>query len=715
MKKITKAGVYLSLAAMLVLGTETVVSAHDDWEKDAETEENYYTDGQGIDYKYLDNTKAECYVIKKFTQSYDVNKKPLFTKIEILDQIDGIPVKSIGNAFAGHKEIREITMGNGVWKNSGSFKGCTGLKSIKLSSQITKISVQAFKGCKNLTSVSIPDNCTNIGKNAFNGCTSLKTIQFQTTPSKLKIGKNAFCNTPKLKTIVLPGNAKTAKQIINTLKNPQNVTLYVDQKRVKQLKKTLSCKVRAIQTKKVGRGNVIVSKSENGKIVEDDQGLVYQLEGKGCYITKFHQKYDVNGTPIYREIKIPQDIDSIRVLGVKNSNVFQYCKDITSVTVPDSVDLPKATFLGCTNLKKVVFVAGEGMPEEFRPALKDNLFRNCSNLEEVVFSEKMYSIGSYAFMNCVGLKKLTFPKKLCYIKEGAFYNTGLEMIQSDNEYMSVGRKSFANCKNLKSVDILQLDNVGSYAFYNCTNLEKVTLKKIDSNCRMEGNAFENTKWIKPYQQKNKPVIVDGVLINGYYVKGNITLGGKKIKGIAGRSFANNQKIKKLKLSGIKNIAGSAFAETSVTEVSLSGCKILDTHLFSECRKLKKISVSGIKQIQSKTFAFIPGLKKIIFGKEVTSLEENTVYHCTNLRTVSFKTQKPLKWSSGAWGGKEGKMFVGCTKLRDVYMNSKSLLKGSENSWMDAFDKKKVTIHVPKKLYQKYEDSPYIYCKVVAKK
>ena len=171
-------------------------------------------------------------------------------------------------------------MGNGVWKNSGSFKGCTGLKSIKLSSQITKISVQAFKGCKNLTSVSIPDNCTNIGKNAFNGCTSLKTIQFQTTPSKLKIGKNAFCNTPKLKTIVLPGNAKTAKQIINTLKNPQNVTLYVDQKRVKQLKKTLSCKVRAIQTKKVGRGNVIVSKSENGKIVEDDQGLVYQLEEK---------------------------------------------------------------------------------------------------------------------------------------------------------------------------------------------------------------------------------------------------------------------------------------------------------------------------------------------------------------------------------------------------------------------------------------------------
>ena len=61
MKKITKAGMYLSLAAMLVLGTGTVVSAHDDWEKDVETEENYYTDGQGIEYRYLDSFNRGYY------------------------------------------------------------------------------------------------------------------------------------------------------------------------------------------------------------------------------------------------------------------------------------------------------------------------------------------------------------------------------------------------------------------------------------------------------------------------------------------------------------------------------------------------------------------------------------------------------------------------------------------------------------------------------
>ena len=201
MKKITKAGMYLSLAAMLVLGTGTVVSAHDDWEKDVETEENYYTDGQGIEYRYLDSFNRGYYRLNKFVQSYDVNKKPLFTKIEIRDQIDSIPVKAIGSVFAGHKEIKEISMGNSIWKSSGSFKGCTGLKSIKLSSEITKISAQAFKGCSSLTSISIPDKCTNIGENAFDGCTSLQTIQFKKSPGKLKIGKNAFRNTKKLKTI----------------------------------------------------------------------------------------------------------------------------------------------------------------------------------------------------------------------------------------------------------------------------------------------------------------------------------------------------------------------------------------------------------------------------------------------------------------------------------------------------------------------------------
>ena len=660
MKKIIKAGMYLSLAAMLVLGTETVVSAHNDWEKDVETEENYYTDGQGIEYRYLDSFNRGYYRLNKFVQSYDVNKKPLFTKIEIRDQIDSIPVKAIGSVFVGHKEIKEISMGNSIWKSSGSFKGCTGLKSIKLSSEITKISAQAFKGCSSLTSISVPDKCTNIGENAFNGCTSLQTIQFKKSPSKLKIGKNAFRNAKKLKTIVLPGNAKTAKQLISALKNPKSVTLYVDKKRVKQLKKTLPCKVRAIR--KTAKGNMTSDK------IQDDQGLVYQLDKKGYYITGFEQKYDGQGNPLHTVITIPQEISGTSVVGVKSKDVFQYCNSITSVTVSDGIELPEAAFLGCTNLKKVTFTSVK-LPTYYVHAIKNNLFRDCNKLEEVTLSEKIYSIGSYAFMNCTALKKMILPKGLCYIKEGAFYNAGLEEVQSEEEelsYLSVGRKAFANCKNLKTVILSYVGSLESHAFYNCTKLEKVILKKLFSNCTLEGNAFENTKWIKSYQQKNKPVIIDGVLINGYYMKGNITLDGKKIKRIARLSFANNQKVKKIKIKGIKTLGKGAFARSSVTEASINGCKELEPYLFSDCRKLKKISVSGIKTIQDKTFAFIPNLKKIIFGKEVTELREDPIYHCPNLTTVRFITKKTIKWNPYFDNLKE--LYPGCGKVKHIYMN-----------------------------------------------
>ena len=132
MKKITKAGVYLSLAAMLALGTETAVLAYSDenyWGEDVYTADEDYTitDSQGIVY-YADRTSSDItYGVYDFTQSYDKNHKAMVTKLDIANRIGGTPVTSIDKGFKGQKEIEEITMGNNIWDLSGSFMGCTGL------------------------------------------------------------------------------------------------------------------------------------------------------------------------------------------------------------------------------------------------------------------------------------------------------------------------------------------------------------------------------------------------------------------------------------------------------------------------------------------------------------------------------------------------------------------------------------------------------------
>lgn len=66
-----------------------------------------------------------------------------------------------------------------------------------------------------------------------------------------------FANTKNVKKIVITGNVKITKATMKSLKNPKKVTLYVDQKRVAQLQKTLPCKVRAIASKKTVKGSLL--------------------------------------------------------------------------------------------------------------------------------------------------------------------------------------------------------------------------------------------------------------------------------------------------------------------------------------------------------------------------------------------------------------------------------------------------------------------------
>ena len=206
MKKITKAGVYLFLAAMLALGTETVVSAQTDenyWtNKDYWSEEDYaaeeegtITDHYGVVY-YADGKSSDAtYGVSGFKKFYDKNHKALITKINIADRIGGTPVTSIDKGFEGQKEIEEITMGNNIWNILGSFKGCTGLKRIKLSSVIKEIPDRTFQDCSSLKAIQIPKACKELGKSSFEGCSSLQKVTFAKTPASFKVGKNAFKGT----------------------------------------------------------------------------------------------------------------------------------------------------------------------------------------------------------------------------------------------------------------------------------------------------------------------------------------------------------------------------------------------------------------------------------------------------------------------------------------------------------------------------------------
>lgn len=82
--------------------------------------------------------------------------------------------------------------------------------------------------------------------------------------------------------------------------------------------------------------------------------------------------------------------------------------------------------------------------------IEDDMFKNCSNLENLIIPDTIISIGSYAFYRCINLKTVNIPINVEYIDKCSFFN----------------------CKNLKEIYIdkqiyLSLLHDGDYFVGDC--------------------------------------------------------------------------------------------------------------------------------------------------------------------------------------------------------------------------------------------------------
>ncbi len=85
------------------------------------------------------------------------------------------------------------------------FKNASGIKYIRLPSQITEIRGSTFENCKNLREIEIPEGVTRIGGHAFYKCRNLRKV---TVPSTVReIGSSAFRECNSLYSIDIPKGA----------------------------------------------------------------------------------------------------------------------------------------------------------------------------------------------------------------------------------------------------------------------------------------------------------------------------------------------------------------------------------------------------------------------------------------------------------------------------------------------------------------------------
>ena len=137
-----------------------------------------------------------------------------------------------------------------------------------------------------------------------------------------------------------------------------------------------------------------------------------------------------------------------------------------SLVIPSSYNgLPvtsirENTFRDCTNLNSVV------LPEGIT-SIEYRTFYNCTGLSIVTIPNTVTSIGDFSFYNCTSLTDITIPDSVTTIGEESFFNTGITSIVVPDSVTSIGYAAFQNCSSLTNVTLPDaLTSLEAFTFVN---------------------------------------------------------------------------------------------------------------------------------------------------------------------------------------------------------------------------------------------------------
>ena len=274
-------------------------------------------------------------------------------------------VTSISNgAFQGYPLI-SITIPNSL-KSIGmtAFAGCTRLTSITIPNSVTTIESSAFADCTGLTSITIPDSVTIINHDVFSGCTGLTSV---TIPNSVTtIGAYAFHNCTNLFSITIPSSVTT-----------------------------------------IGKNAFLGTGWYNSQPV----GVTYLNN----ILYKYKGIMPTNTTVIVNSGTT-----------VISSEAFSDCKDLASITIPNSVTtISEKAFQGCTGLTAIT------IPNRVKIISLD-AFYGCRGITSMIIPDSVTRIGDRAFSDCRGLTEITISDSVTSIGKRAFSGCkSIAQIQSD--------------------------------------------------------------------------------------------------------------------------------------------------------------------------------------------------------------------------------------------------------------------------------------------
>ena len=297
------------------------------------------------------------------SKDYQLTSLNYYFGYQVEEYIIGESIKSIGNyAFFMNEQLTSISIPNSVTSiGDFAFRACSALTSITIPNSVTSMGEGVFFLCENLSSINLSTSLTTIEKEAFFKCKGLTSIDIPNSVTEIR--ESAFAECEKLSSITIPDGASIG------LKAFDDTAWYTSQ----------------------------------------PNGVVYL----GNHLYTYKDRYNM---PENTSIDIKEGTCSIA------EYAFQYCHNIVSITIPNS-------------MKRIGMCAFDG----------------CKSLTSITLPNSISSIGSFAFFDCYALISIAIPNNVTTI-EGLFpLCTSLTSVIIGNGVTSIHDEAFMKCQSLKDL------------------------------------------------------------------------------------------------------------------------------------------------------------------------------------------------------------------------------------------------------------------------
>ncbi len=228
------------------------------------------------------------------------------------------------------------------------------------------------------------------------------------------------------------------------------------------------------------------------------------------------------------DLMLPARINGKPVERIRD-NVFSFCKNLDSVTIPESViNIGNYVFSYCTGLtavnvsesnKNYCSIDGVLYDKDMTtliqfPAKKNDstysvpegitsisayAFSCCHDIVSIKIPDSVESIGPFAFEQCSALTSINIPEGVKSLEAALFSKcSDLSAIAIPESVQSIDWSVFYGCTNLEKVTVPEnVKTIGSNAFYDCTSLKAIAVKNPE--CDIESSHILNLTEIIGYE------------------------------------------------------------------------------------------------------------------------------------------------------------------------------------------------------------------------